>query len=250
MSTLVTNKLGALFAVIKVIAATLALLFSIPLYARADSGHRTAYSEQDAIGEIVCREGLTEFRSFGTLVDNRRTVIAVGHFNVLESQNREISPTKCFVRLGGGKQNQISFVVLAKGGGTLERRLSRAVDWAVLRLDREAPAHIQPLSLGQNNTRPDTGPTAVTRMYSRSGSSIKCTVQGVRPNSILVWHNCRSSRGFSGLPLITGSDLHSEVYAVHVGATKAKGQAVRIAGALRAAILSAKPSSYRLATSY
>lgn len=204
-------------------------------YALADNPAGTAF-----IGEIGCKVGLRTFVSNAILVGDSRTALTVAHFN-FDSENKvAISTSSCRFRWSNpatGSRFKSRIELLATGGDHRVYSLTRAADWAVIRLAASPPA-AKPIpivafsDLGEGAEIDLISHAMPNRQTKRSWSHASCGIEQLGLSKMLVSHHCATAPGSSGGALVTDVNGQTKLVAMHVGRTVESGIAIRIDGAL------------------
>lgn len=183
------------------------------------------------IGELRCKRGGSMKTVHGTVVGDRYTVFTVAHFADEPNLKQGATLNGCTYRMFDkhGRTNFKSAVRIVSRP-TVSQSWSAALDWAILRLDKPAPA--RPASFTSHLAGQDQGPTIMVRLQSvreKRFARIEqgCTISPVRPKSILLAHDCPSWSGTSGSPLLVATNEGFRVFAVQA---KQGGLAVGLAG--------------------
>ncbi|QKG72426.1 trypsin-like serine peptidase [Erythrobacter mangrovi] len=198
-----------------------------------------------AIGRIVCQQAKHRFVSTAVLVRDTRTLLAAGHFNSddLAARHLPISSCRFEHRSASGTRFASAFTLVETGGGPMERRLTPATDWAVLRLAEPAPRFMQPVTRISDPEEAVASPLEMAAYDDpgRYGSAVSLEAcKGWRGDarSVVMRHSCRTRPGQSGSPIFRADRSELELTAIHVGAGETAGRAVLLAKSLRRALLS------------
>lgn len=192
-----------------------------------------------SIGRIVCRNSNIKLMSTATLVEDRHTLLTVSHFNFDDRKNHAVSTKDCefqFLDTYGRTRFRSGIEVIARGAQGKSLRISRATDWAILRLSKVAPVNRQPLLV--DSTFHLNGQTPVNlvgydsshKKMSSQFTDRNCDLKLRSPKSIVLEHTCETATGASGAPLIIMAGGHPRVIAIHAARSPKGGVAIRISG--------------------
>ena len=204
-----------------------------------------------SIGLLQCRSGLTRWSSIATLAMDRRTIVGVGHYAAIDGGKRTsaMRSNNCeFVLYDkSGKASFKSDVILmAQGGQAVDRRFSRATDWAVFHLTKPAPVEFSPIELGRKQRVQDGAPVSLFGMDRRSGGPRllrrTCAPSPQASGAAVLHYDCDTGRGWSGAPILQTRDGHLQIIGVHSGRERAFGIAVIFTDPIRQRLL--KNSAY------
>ncbi len=172
-------------------------------------------AEFSGVGRLVCRDPRSgdRFATTATLVGDRSTVLAAGHFGRAERLGRPIDIQHEFcafeLRSSDGKR---LFGSLIEGGPTIRFSANAqpdplTPDWAILKLRTEAPPSaspvlVRPTSARDLARRPDvfmvsyhSSPEALARTKRLSPS---CRPSPVKQSALVFRHSCDTAPGSSG----------------------------------------------------
>lgn len=187
------------------------------------------------VGHIACSSGLLKWFTTATVVDDRRTILAAGHFDTISHGGRLIQgkASRCEFRLydvAGVVSFRSKLAIIQRGGGPFERTLSRATDWSLLELERQVPAETKPLALKFDHVAPKRKKIAIHGFVipgrGDRRSIVSCDAWPASAGSIVLRYNCLTAPGWSGAPLISRKDGQAFVLGVHSGRWKAYGEGV------------------------
>jgi hypothetical protein len=166
------------------------------------------------VGRLVCRdpESGNRFATTATLVGNRSTVVAVGHFGRVQMPGRSIviAAEYCAFELRSGDGKRLFGSLLASP--PVARFSARAEpdprtpDWAILKLQTPAPEAVSPVIVRPTKAgdlgRPDvfmvsyhSMPEALARTKRYSPA---CKPAPVRGEPLVFRHSCDTESGSSG----------------------------------------------------
>lgn len=192
-----------------------------------------------AVGRLYCGQGSDRFMSTATLIENRATILAASHFNYWEAKGRTIPVGKCEFQLlsdSGSIVFRSGVEVVKRGSEPSQMFLSRATDWAVLRLKKPAPADRHPLEVATNSA-PSAYSEAYILGYSHRYHRMEtqyfersCNARPTRAGSIVLTHSCSTAPGMSGAPLISLVGGEPKLVALHSARKSDLGVAVGIGG--------------------
>ena len=219
--------------------------FTAPLNARTESREPASQtvpgtSFMPAVGRIVCRASGLRLMSTATLVEDRRTLLTVSHFNFDDASDHAMPVEDCefqFLDATGRVGFRSRIEVVARGAQGKSLRISRATDWAILRLSETAPVDRYPLMVDSTSLLDDHTPVNLVaydgkhKMMSTQFADSDCEPEPSSPRSIILEHKCETAPGASGAPLIMMVGGHPRVVAIHTARNSAAGLAVRFAGA-------------------
>ena len=210
-----------------------ALCLSSPVnsYAQQPASDHALSDSPFPIGELRCKRGGSIRTVHGTVVGDRYTVFTVAHFSDEPDLKPGATLVDCTFRMFDevGRTNFKSAVTIVSRP-TMSQSLSAALDWAILRLDKPAPA--KPAAFTSHLAGQDRGPTVMVhlrRVREKRLARVEqgCTISPVKPKSIVLSHDCLSWSGTSGSPLLSATDDGFRVFAVQA---KQGGLAVGLAG--------------------
>lgn len=244
-----SRLLAALFVDRKVLRVALALLLlniAVSLFA-ADPAKKisetvahpsTQLNSRLPIGRIICRRGRQGYLTTATLIEDYRTVLAVSHFNFDEATNQTIPVENCefqFLNQNGEMTFRSKFQVVARGSIGRNLRFSRATDWALLHLSVDAPASQSPLPVtSQFNIEKDrvdlVGFVFVNGRMKQLVVDLNCAPVSYLSQANIMTHQCNTSEGSSGAPLIAELNGRPFVIGMHAARGPEGGIALRIAG--------------------
>lgn len=193
-----------------------------------------------AVGRIVCRASGLRLMSTATLVEDRRTLLTVSHFNFDDASDHAMPVEDCefqFLDATGRVGFRSRIEVVARGAQGKSLRISRATDWAILRLSETAPVDRYPLMVDSTSLLDDHTPVNLVaydgkhKMMSTQFADSDCEPEPSSPRSIILEHKCETAPGASGAPLIMMVGGHPRVVAIHTARNSEGGLAVRFAGA-------------------
>lgn len=193
------------------------------------------------VGAINCQAGLTYWFSTGSLVEDRRTVLAAGHFDTFRRGwiDHEKTSKNCRFTLyaaAGRPAFSSRFDLLAKGGTAETRRISNATDWALLHLQTDAPVTVTPLKLSLESTpfhRRNVILVGSAKLGRGTASpTLSCNAWPRRSGSVAVQHACPTKSGWSGAPVLGKVDGQLRAVGVHSGREGEFGVAVGFTGKL------------------
>ena len=192
-----------------------------------------------AVGRIDCRSGGTRLLSTATLVEDRRTLIAVSHFNFYDETDQTIPVKDCYFELldtDGDVRFRSGFEEVARGSEGRSLRISRATDWAILRLQTNAPMNSPPLPVDSILFVPGKVGVEIVG-YDNKHRNMRiqfieknCDPKPHSSRSIILIHKCRTSLGASGAPLIANVNGQAHVIAIHAARCPEGGVAIRTVG--------------------
>lgn len=201
----------------------------------AESAEIAGAGTDGAIGFIICSSGMRRTATTATVVENRRTILTVAHFDS-DGKSGKLPVSHCRFRLGDNVKSRAPGYTLTlsqRGGDALQNTISRATDWAVLELDREVPAHIRPMMVQASRNSDRTA--AFFEGFERSKRAgfakfarRKCALAANGVRSVLVRHDCPTEAGSSGAPLFANRNGRREIVALHVGRTGGAGLAIAL----------------------
>lgn len=183
------------------------------------------------VGELSCVKGLTSQVLQGTIVGRSDTLLTVAH--VLDGKAPD--PGKrlngCKFRLFGEDGRPIfetGVRMVSRPNQSLA--WSSALDWAILRLEKDAP--VEPAQFVDMRSALESAVHSlayIDRMRGRRHLKIAshCSVRSLRTGSIVLKHDCPSWKGTSGSPLIAHSGIGYRVFGIQA---KVGGYAVGLAG--------------------
>ena len=221
----------------------LMLLISNTAYAQTSLDARENTYRAAGIGQIVCGDLGHRYVSTGSVLGDRLTVLTVAHFNIQRGRSYEVDVGKCEFRLidkRGYAVFRSKFSILERGGGLNLLNVTRAVDWAVLRLAMPTPRSAIPLELGVKTTHYDpnikydlVGFAAEFDNFKSLFVSEHCDPTKERENSLVTLHKCWSGPGASGAPIVTFDGERLTLVAIHAATGDDEKVGVQIAGRLR-----------------
>ena len=238
----------------RLLAPLLSLLLPTELSAQTELGRGVAEGESSDpvrpdelgfVGKIACGTDFGKIVSTAILVNDRRTLLTVAHFNFDDLSGRVIPVEDCLFHWSdrsGNMRFTSKFKVFSLGGNHAVYSLTRAADWALVQLETQAPFTAQPIRVGgpaESNGGIEVGFVGYTSRYQRVGSPIwqtDCHVAPVEHKRMLVLHRCKTAPGSSGGALVAKVDGRYRLIAIHTGRTSESGIAVRIEGALARSI--------------
>ena len=201
----------------------------------AEPGENTDAATDGAIGFIICSSGMRRTATTATVVENRRTILTVAHFDS-DGKSGKLPVSNCRFRLGDNVKSRAPSYALTlseRGGDALQNRISRATDWAVLELDREVPGHVRPMLMPASRNSDRTA--AFFEGFERSKrdgfakfARRQCALAANGVRSVLVRHDCPTEAGSSGAPLFANRNGRREIVALHVGRTGGAGLAIAL----------------------
>ena len=187
-----------------------------------------------AVGKIQCADGMDRLVSSAILFVNQDTLIAAAHFNYSEESSREIDPENCAAIFKNGKgsaRQKFKFQLLAQGGDHQHFAISRAVDWALLRLDQPASPEFQPLRAV--TFEQSSGPQRIvfsdfrkSSLSGRFGGSF-CTAVTIPNAKALISHDCETKPGSSGGAIIALDGGEPALLGMHVAKQRDRGLAIK-----------------------
>lgn len=226
------------FAVSAVLGAAVPML-SVPTLAAEPQLAVANLTGEQAVGRLYCGKGSDRFMSTATLIENSTTILAASHFNYWEAKDRVIPVGNCEFQLlseGGSVVFRSGVEVVKRGGEPSQMFLSRATDWAVLRLKEPAPADRHPLEVATNSA-PSAYSDAYILGYSLRYHRMEaqyfersCNARPTRAGSIVLTHSCTTAPGMSGAPLISLVGGEPKLVALHSARESDLGVAVGIGG--------------------
>lgn len=228
---------------IKILLTIFASFIALSAASPVASSERDPDRPIESVGLIVCKQGGNTFRTNAALVERRDLVLGVSHFNYDAKSGRELAVSNCSFQLrnaSGQITFRSAFEVADRGASREHLRESHALDWAVIRLDRTAPA--DPLRLGSldvalSEQQVELHARGGYRSNSSYAGSVKdCSFRRDRPRSIVIRHQCETQPGYSGAPLVSQGEDGPEIVAVHAKRAEGFGIAVGLQGSVRTAI--------------
>lgn len=205
------------------------------LLAASPSEPLTVTANDLPIGRITCSSGLLQWASTGTIVENSRTVIAAAHFNTMPFGSGRQTAENCRFTITD-YQDRVVFsekvIPEVVGGDWRLRKISTATDWAVLRLERDAPPSLLPLKLMTGQPKLDFGDMRLLRFdyRVRKSSATHCTWWRRGKASALAEHTCSTSPGWSGAPMLVQEHGKDVVIGIHAARSSGLGLAVTFQG--------------------
>lgn len=183
------------------------------------------------VGELVCHQGLLTWHTIATVVENSQTIVGVAHHTgpdfVKESYDRE---KRCRFRLrnkSGRTAFKTSVKLVALGGTRSHWGFSAATDWAVLRLAKPVPASVNPIRLAGGISGTFRGDVLVAgSLYQRKfldREEVNCQAAISRRGAALLRHNCATTPGWSGAPVLVNDKGVIMLIGVHSGREKPSG---------------------------
>lgn len=197
------------------------------------------------IGLLTCKFDNSKLVVHATLFRDRDLIITSGHFadSINASEVTKLRRCEFFIPKQGSTPQFRSTIVSAELGGSKQHRtISRAVDWAVLKLERNAPTDLPPMRVANNVNDHELAKIQLLRFRSpgnvglglnRSGG---CNAGRTFPGSKVIQHECKTEPGVSGAPMIIFREHQIYIAAVHSGATEKKRIAVLLEGRPQAAL--------------
>lgn len=184
---------------------------------------RLTIRERPPVGSLSCKQDGRTYRTRATLIGDRTTLLAVGHFMGPDRAGPP-PPIDChfILTLPNGRQYRSSVGMIESGGGAFERRLSSAADWALLSLNEAAPAEIEPIR-GAAKLSDEARPV---KLGTSSDKSCRAWVDPQRKG--IIQHDCPTKPGSSGAPLLISSEGEWLIAGVHVARAPRNGEAANV----------------------
>ena len=192
-----------------------------------------------ALGRIECKlRGFKIFTS-ATLVEDHHTLLTVSHFNLTDTKEGFIPARHCEFQLINNHEEiyfRSNVLVMFRGSNEQNIKISRATDWAILKLVNPAPSSIKPILLEANTPLVKFESVDIVA-YDKDHAGMRrqylikdCRPSPQSPRSIILIHECSTSLGASGAPLIIRSEGIARLIAIHAGRSADGGVAVQYAG--------------------
>ena len=188
-----------------------------------------------SIGLLKCQSGLMRWSSIATLTVDRQTIVGVGHFAAIDGgrESSAVRSGKCNFVLydrSGNIAFKSAVLLTAQGGSALDRRFSRATDWAVFHLTNPAPTTFRPVPLGRLERAERKLPVRIFGMGRHGGERRllrrSCTPSGEATGSALLLYDCATGGGWSGAPILQPHEGQLQIVGLHSGRESAHGVAV------------------------
>ncbi|WP_425594366.1 trypsin-like serine peptidase [Qipengyuania gelatinilytica] len=183
------------------------------------------------VGELSCSKGLSTQVLQGTVVGRRDTLLTVAHVLDGNTPERGTWLKGCIFRLFD-RDGRIRFAsrVSVASRPSESLRWSYALDWAILRLEKNAL--VEPAQVADLHSALESGHHSLAYFSRNRGRRFlqiasRCSVRTIRPRSIVLKHDCPSWKGTSGSPLLARTRDGYRVFGIQA---KVGGYAVGIAG--------------------
>lgn len=206
-----------------------------------ENGFSRSFNNQGFIGKIECEARIGKIVTTAILINDRRTVLTVAHFNFDDQDNLSIEIDHCRFRITSktnGKRFESRIELIASGGDHSLNLLTRSTDWALIQLVSPAPLSAIPIETGPGFSGNEAvkvsfvGFSMDHKDLSQPMIHSDCLAEPVEHRFMLIAHDCKTAPGSSGGAIVANFNGKQTLMAMHAGRTRYGGIAVRIGGNL------------------
>ena len=198
------------------------------------------------VGVLTCSVGTKTTRAHATVVGTKHTLLTAGHlfenpmgkrvhctFNIPTAEGRKPFKARAYLVRTGGTQNL--------------RKLSRAVDWAVMHLDKPLPHEFEPVPYSEFPIGSDLLDMTMAHFNSVKRPRVilntpNCNPARIKARSNVFAHSCPAVAGMSGAPMMVLQDGKWTIVGLHSGSSNEKGTALLLKGAAARALGGSLPN--------